>query len=810
MEKESKKESGFKKAIDMLYKSKEDLVILGLTGRTGAGCSTAAEILERAYEQLDFEFQNRKEYDTTEVQKFHIIKNYMGPERWHPFEVIEGSCVILSFVFEYGGDRGEKLIEYLENLKNQNSKIQFRIADDYKLYQDIRGMEHCFKAIKGKNLSRISSWSSLEQKEIEEYYNLYIERLPTYKKTFRSIMSRYSCNEIETSKMGDKESINHHLYTYFLQKVGNNIRSSGKPFDGEFESDKILDFPKRLGLLVDLIIERNKRKNLPTRICIDAIRNENESNYLKSQYRPYHLIAIATDEEMRRKRLKELNLAEKNSIDQMEYLGNYKAERFFYQQNIARCIELADIHIYNEQVEDPHKFFLTWQLVKYITLMIHPGLITPTRLERSMQLAYNAKLNSGCLSRQVGAIVTDKDGSVKAVGWNDVPQGQMPCNLRNVNIYMQGNHPECFSKYEMEEEKFQNTMKEIYSALEDRKLGGREFPICFKDIYNGYTKEKNQVYTRALHAEENAFLQISKYGGSGIKGGKLFVTASPCELCSKKSYQLGITDIYYIDPYPGIAERHILKFGKKEDAPQSHLFYGTIGESYVCLYKPLMSYKDELELVSAINCRETAEKGKLAFEKEPGPTDLTYKSVVFTICFNSREDIESTREVDFKVENASFTHITRQLVWTGTSYEGTELIENDEYTLTECNDKRSPYHYIIDFGGEKKDGDRVQYKLKSKVKDETQMMHPYLAHYVKYPTEELTLRLELPQDSKLVEHVVSKTYADREMQYPYPQNNEGEVQSKDENGMTVYTWNIQNPNLFYSYALEWVFMQIKD
>ncbi len=31
------------------------------------------------------------------------------------------------------------------------------------------------------------------------------------------------------------------------------------------------------------------------------------------------------------------------------------------------------------------------------------------------------------------------------------------------------------------------------------------FHIVLKDIYTGWTGEKNQVHTRALHAEENAF-----------------------------------------------------------------------------------------------------------------------------------------------------------------------------------------------------------------------------------------------------------------------------------------------------------------
>ena len=104
--------------------------------------------------------------------------------------------------------------------------------------------------------------------------------------------------------------------------------------------------------------------------------------------------------------------------------------------------------------------------------------------------------------------------------------------------------------------------------------------------------KKNQVHTRSLHAEENAFLQLVKYGSSGIENGKLFVTSSPCELCSKKAYQLGIKDIVYIDRYPGIAINHILNVGSKK--PNLIQFIGAVGIGYHRLYEPIISYKDEL------------------------------------------------------------------------------------------------------------------------------------------------------------------------------------------------------------------------
>ena len=37
----------YNEAVCQLYSEKENLIILGLTGRTGAGCSTVASILKK-------------------------------------------------------------------------------------------------------------------------------------------------------------------------------------------------------------------------------------------------------------------------------------------------------------------------------------------------------------------------------------------------------------------------------------------------------------------------------------------------------------------------------------------------------------------------------------------------------------------------------------------------------------------------------------------------------------------------------------------------------------------------------------------
>jgi len=224
-----------------------------------------------------------------------------------------------------------------------------------------------------------------------------------------------------------------------------------------------------------------------------------------------------------------------------------------------------------------------------------------------MAVAYTAKLNSGCLSRQVGAAITNKDGSVRSIGWNEVPHGQVSCALRTIDGIEQSN--ECakcsYSEFEMMGTMKYKDGKTFIEKLKDdfgqdlavpTQLHGLPFSYCFKSLHNLYEGERNQVFTRSLHAEENAIIQMSKYGGEALKDGVIYVTASPCELCSKKLYQIGVRQIVYIDPYPGIARQHIISAGFKQ--PDLKVFEGAIGPTYFKLYQPFMPYKDEVTILT--------------------------------------------------------------------------------------------------------------------------------------------------------------------------------------------------------------------
>lgn len=574
------------KAIDNIYEEREKFIIVGLTGRTGSGCTTVSKILStEIFEELNLHEPKTTDFDTNEQRKYQIVYSYIK-QHWSPFFRISMTDVIFSFIIQESFDNLiDKLSgiigkELAKNISNElNAKFPNLSAEYFYLNKEI-------SKIFGTDIHLDRS----NRNNLKIAYNILI-RLSSIQSKFREVMN----NNIYIDKSNNTTVS---TFTYCLQEFGNRIRNHGNinP-DKEFSGIHMFALARRANDFIKAVQAVNKANNHPTFICLDAIRSPYEATYFQDRYSSFYLVAVSTDDNERIRRLGEkLSHEQIKALDSKEYPSKLKDESRFTNQDIGACLQLADIYLYNPYESTNEKYFITELIVKYITLMKHPGLITPTSVERCMQIAYNAKLNSGCLSRQVGEVITDSHYSVKAVGWNSVAEGQVPCNLRNAENYLINKDKSSFSTYELENQEFIDHMHKEYK----RKIGlsslkGRLCSYCFKDEYEQITLQKNQVHTRSLHAEENAFLQIVKYDGEGIQGGKLFTSASSCVLCSKKAFQLGIKDIFYIDPYPDIATSHILSFGKdKTKCPKCHLFYGAIGRAYTCLYTQRIAIKDEL------------------------------------------------------------------------------------------------------------------------------------------------------------------------------------------------------------------------
>lgn len=575
------------KAVDMLFENRKNYIIIGLTGRTGSGCSTVADLLSRKnFEELQYlPKPGGIGQDTNEGRKEEIVYNYMK-ENWEQFHIIRMHNIITSFILENSWDVFVELVN-IDKDKKEYEKFKAMYS---KWNQEVCKYNEDLKDIKIKV-------TTLEQ--CETICKMYIEDMEAYTKEIKRFVNEYS--KIK--------------YATLYQKIANNIRKSGKITDENFNPSKVFELSRRTNQIIKLIGMKNelKKGNVHSKkvlVVIDAFRNPYEATFFKDRYSSFYLFSINVENSERERRLlKEgaLTTTDISAIDDIEYPQKKpkNLEEIFYHQHIEKCVELSDLYIYNPKDECVFRE-LKKQIVKYLSLIMHPGIVTPNHIERCMQIAYNAKVNSGCISRQVGALVTDNEYAIKSIGWNDVPQGQTPCNLRSLCKLYAREDAIAYSEYELSDIKFTNHISKIQENIEEitqsqnntkryTKSKGRPIAYCFKDIYNGMKQEKNQVHTRSLHAEENAFLQIAKNGGMAIRNGYLFTTASPCELCAKKAYQLGIKKIFYIDLYPGISEKHILNNGKNK--PELVLFHGAIGRAYTQFYTPIISYKDELYML---------------------------------------------------------------------------------------------------------------------------------------------------------------------------------------------------------------------
>lgn len=427
----------------------------------------------------------------------------------------------------------------------------------------------------------------------------------------------------------------------------------------------IFSIPRKINQFIKVLRHPFSRDfSRPTRVVIDSIKNNFEATYLRERYSAFYLFSISADEPIRINRLmenrsKRLNLKQINFIDWNEYssIGKDIYDQFkkehkgeeqsdetrelntalsqeerdfinritetggvfadlvreqayqngthqFILQDVKSCIESADVFISNNSPIDDTSRALKWEIVRNICLILYPGLVQPTPIERCMQIAFTAKANSGCLSRQVGAVVTDADYRILSIGWNDVPCGDISCSRKNLIDLCKGEDISAYSHYELNNKQFRKRLpacEKIIKPEVEVCLCGLPLRYCFKDIH---ISEKNPMRSRAMHAEEKAM----GICGKDCEDGNLFTTSSPCEMCSKKAKNHKIKNIYYIEPYPGISEDQYSRSGDPENIAKHILFTGAIGRAYTQMYTPIMPQKDILDLLGIYNTLELPSK----------------------------------------------------------------------------------------------------------------------------------------------------------------------------------------------------------
>lgn len=324
----------------------------------------------------------------------------------------------------------------------------------------------------------------------------------------------------------------------------------------------------------------------------DAIMNNTDVTeaeadfYLDSIVNPLHSASNSESLECYVNKIEDFNSVRRDFFRDGSYV--------FYTQDIDGCVSNADVYLFNnarDMTDAENNVKLLQAVVRNVSLVMYPGLVCPTPIERCMQIAFSAKVNSGCLSRQVGAVVTDSQYNILAIGWNDVPCGEVSCVYKNVDDISSYADQDAYSEYELHNSNFRDRLAKI--QMHRSKLQGLPLSYCFKDIH---MDRKEPMRSRAMHTEEKALALC----GREAEGGYLFTTSSPCEMCSKNAKNHKIKKIYYLEAYPGISQAQYTNSGDKSNRAELILFSGAVGRAYMQMYTPLLPHKDVLKYLGVI------------------------------------------------------------------------------------------------------------------------------------------------------------------------------------------------------------------
>jgi deoxycytidylate deaminase len=343
----------------------------------------------------------------------------------------------------------------------------------------------------------------------------------------------------------DKKEGETPAYTELMNKIegGNDIRDK---HSWACLVEKAIEqiYTDRVGVLSD---PKEKGKLKSRRVCyiIDSIKNKEELQVLQRVYRDiFYCFSVFSNKAER-----EINLRTKGlSADEIKkIIETDDFENNQHGQNVRNTFTEADFFV---RVSNTTRNKVDKKIERFLHLIFESSIITPMQDEIAMYEAKSAAGNSACLSRQVGAAITNKKGEVISRGWNDVPK-------YGGNLYHEGSSVDHRCKLEgeckNETTKHSITQEIIQAITRDPELGkviNSSHEKLLWSILRESSKIKDLIeFSRAVHAEMHAIITGSQLSGNKMINGKLFCTTYPCHNCARHIILAGIKEVYFIEPY---------------------------------------------------------------------------------------------------------------------------------------------------------------------------------------------------------------------------------------------------------------------
>jgi len=374
-----------------------------------------------------------------------------------------------------------------------------------------------------------------------------------------------------------------------------------------------------------------KEKFETRRIChiIDSIKNQEELEALKLVYRDMlYFIGVFSPMPLREKALKaKMSLPEVSQL-----IDRDSGEELEHGQTVRDTFPHADFFL---RVDSDSEKSIKTKLERFLNIIFETEVITPTVAETAMYNAASAAGNSGCLSRQVGASVTDSDGNILSIGWNDVPKAQgglYQYTPKHEDDYRCMNKGEGYCSNDLEKNLI---AKEIAEKLIASGVVKPEQLEKASSIIREAKIKSLIEFSRSVHAEMHAIIQACQVAGTKVKGGKLFCTTYPCHSCARHIILSGIKEVYYIEPYrkslaTKLHDDAITEVESETSKVRILPFDGVAPERYLELFRMRKDFRkdDKTGLKIKRNKKDTSPKCEVTLESLPALEAIVVQRLV--------------------------------------------------------------------------------------------------------------------------------------------------------------------------------------
>lgn len=280
---------------------------------------------------------------------------------------------------------------------------------------------------------------------------------------------------------------------------------------------------------------------------IDSIKNNEELELFRLVYRDiFYFIGVFSSLDNRKKNLEDKGV---KTDEVFRLIDRDSGEEIPFGQKVSNTFMQADFFL---RLDKSTYKSVEVKIRRFLNLIFESDIVTPSTHENAMYLAAAAAGNSACLSRQVGAAITDANGDVLAVGWNDVPKfGGGVYQYNSTDPASDTDHRcmnvkggVCFN----DEEKLKIADILVNELVKNKLIADSDKMKASGIILKSKIKELIE-FSRAVHAEMLAIIHGSQKAGDKMINGRLYCTTYPCHNCARHIVASGIKEVYYIEPY---------------------------------------------------------------------------------------------------------------------------------------------------------------------------------------------------------------------------------------------------------------------